>query len=118
MNIIAKKHQYNRPAIDESISFLREFNEGDVGSFIRFKDGFKRPYDQDYDNDDVYHIMYIDKDPETLENVAEFDFYIDKETHLIVFQTGTIDGMSYVLELEYYSENNQYPDETFYIDGF
>ena len=59
-----------------------------MGSFIRFKDGFKRGHAHYFDEDeDVYHIMYINKNLDNPENATEFNFYINKDTYLIRFSS-------------------------------
>lgn len=104
-------------AIEDSVSLLKVFSESDMGSFIRFKDGFKRGPDHYFGEDeDVYHIMYIKKNSDSHENGIEFDFYIDKETYLIRYQNGFMYEMKYTSTLENYSVDNEYPDDFFKIE--
>ncbi|MCF6462203.1 hypothetical protein [Clostridium sp. Cult1] len=115
-------HQYPRiavPALNESISFLEIFSESDMGSFIRFKDGFKRGHAHYFDEDeDVYHIMYINKNLDNPENATEFNFYINKDTYLIRFQQGSMGELQYTSTLESYSTDNEYSDEFFSLEDF
>ncbi|OZV13495.1 hypothetical protein CIW83_02820 [Tissierella sp. P1] len=107
------------PAIRDSVSFLEIFAESESGSFIRFKDGFKRPYNNDFDDDNVYHIMYIKRNTDNPDNQTKFEFYIDKDTNLIRFQQGTMSGqLNYSATLKYYSEDNEYTDEFFLLEDF
>lgn len=107
------------PAIKESVSFLEILAESESGSFIRFKDGFKSPYNHDFDDDNVYHIMYIKRNLDNPDYETNFQFYIDKDTNLIRFQQGTMSGqLKYSSILEYYTEENEYTDEFFLLEGF
>lgn len=105
------------PAIEDSVLYLQMFSESDRGSFIRFKDGFKSDADYYFGEDEnVYHIMYINKNLDNPENGIELEFYIDKETYLIRYQDGFISDMKFTSTLENYSEDNQYDEGFFTIE--
>lgn len=107
------------PGLEASISLLKHFYNSEEGYFIRFRDGLSEAYGFRYENQNVYHVMYVLESEEDLSKAdIQVSFFIDKDTNLVWIIGGNILEYNIQNSVVHYQEDMDYmfEDREFIID--